>query len=1056
MKRKLFSAILFGALLTASTSGLTSCKDYDDDISNLQGQIDKLATADQLSAKVSELQTAIAAAQSAAEAKAAAAETVAKAAQSAADAAATAASKAQSTADAATKDAAAAAAAAAEVQKAADKAIADLEAKAATKEELDAAKKLAADAVAQIIADHATDKAAIEKAIADSKTELLAEIKKNSDAIAALKTRLDKVEAKLGMGEGGEDIDLTEIQKEIEAIEKDLEALGGAVSTMVTSINLYFNTSNNCYPNAYISPYDDNLYFAEVEEQDNVFPKNGETGDDKFTFVAGEVKTLEDSVIVRVNPVNAVLTKANVSLMNSQGKELNDLIEVTSVERYSTENAPLTRAAGNENGLWVIKFKPFDNYDADAFEEAAVYENHKIVYAVAVKNSDENLDADRRVISEYGLTIATGPVSYADLFEVSQGDVTSSVADIHNRYLMCEDGHRTDAIEELDWADTSDENPTPATEATKDNSIDRKGWLGDSDNPYTYNWRDTGDDNRQNRPVYVAKVGEQIKITFPATDTDKKFIKGFYVTLDYKRALESKPSELNAWNSYTYENVTTYDKEGKILKTGKLQPGNSGYITVKDMGDVKGDVIGFRVFAVNLDGTLVDPDGKAFYVGLGNYSNDVALEDKTITITYDAYKAGNGYLSDVIGIDDAFDCEFDYVWVTATGRDNTNIETCFEELDGYSYSPSGCGYDLIFVDKDGNETANKSKVAGIKVKIVDPTKVENDYPVAFNVQLRERIGNTYYTKRNVTFKVTKKMPNEVPSFSYITQQTKKQIMVPVASATDTDPYAVETKTVNGKTVVDPKDGYKALNNVYIFDANSVRFKDDPNFSYEISACDRDADAVVAQNITTPYELTVEGEFVDNKTDHSVKSTYIYRNISLVWDAENNRYEDDHDWKASKDSEKPLVFMSWANYNTYRWAKKGENGNDADYKPSVEWKPDGTGILTIDLKNWIVVNSADAATFNKANLAGYLEANWLKVLDSAKDIRTYVGSQDNPYFTATLNATQSGTTITLNQSGSTQSQAAPEAKKHEENLEIKVVDCFGISYTYTLPFDVTRQ
>ena len=99
MKRKLFSAILFGALLTASTSGLTSCKDYDDDISNLQSQIDKLATADQLSAKVSELQAAISAAQSAAESKAAAAETVAKAAQSAADAAATAASKAQSSAD---------------------------------------------------------------------------------------------------------------------------------------------------------------------------------------------------------------------------------------------------------------------------------------------------------------------------------------------------------------------------------------------------------------------------------------------------------------------------------------------------------------------------------------------------------------------------------------------------------------------------------------------------------------------------------------------------------------------------------------------------------------------------------------------------------------------------------------------------------------------------------------------------------------------------------------------------------------------------------------------
>ena len=128
MKRKLFSAILFGALLTASTSGLTSCKDYDDDISNLQSQIDKLATADQLSAKVSEMQAAISAAQSAAESKAAAAQTVADAAKAAA---ADAAAKAQSAADEAAKAKAAAAA----VEEAMNKKIADLAANAATKEE---------------------------------------------------------------------------------------------------------------------------------------------------------------------------------------------------------------------------------------------------------------------------------------------------------------------------------------------------------------------------------------------------------------------------------------------------------------------------------------------------------------------------------------------------------------------------------------------------------------------------------------------------------------------------------------------------------------------------------------------------------------------------------------------------------------------------------------------------------------------------------------------------------------------------------------------------------
>ena len=40
MKRKYFSTLLMGALAIASTSMVTSCKDYDDDIQNLQQQID--------------------------------------------------------------------------------------------------------------------------------------------------------------------------------------------------------------------------------------------------------------------------------------------------------------------------------------------------------------------------------------------------------------------------------------------------------------------------------------------------------------------------------------------------------------------------------------------------------------------------------------------------------------------------------------------------------------------------------------------------------------------------------------------------------------------------------------------------------------------------------------------------------------------------------------------------------------------------------------------------------------------------------------------------------
>ena len=44
MRKKYLSALLFGALLFASAGTFTSCKDYDDDIKNLQEQVDKVVT----------------------------------------------------------------------------------------------------------------------------------------------------------------------------------------------------------------------------------------------------------------------------------------------------------------------------------------------------------------------------------------------------------------------------------------------------------------------------------------------------------------------------------------------------------------------------------------------------------------------------------------------------------------------------------------------------------------------------------------------------------------------------------------------------------------------------------------------------------------------------------------------------------------------------------------------------------------------------------------------------------------------------------------------------
>ena len=83
MNKKFLSAVLFGALMVSSTGTFTSCKDYDDDIDNLQEQIDKLATKEDMSSQIATLQAALnTAAKDASDAisKATAAEAAAKAA----------------------------------------------------------------------------------------------------------------------------------------------------------------------------------------------------------------------------------------------------------------------------------------------------------------------------------------------------------------------------------------------------------------------------------------------------------------------------------------------------------------------------------------------------------------------------------------------------------------------------------------------------------------------------------------------------------------------------------------------------------------------------------------------------------------------------------------------------------------------------------------------------------------------------------------------------------------------------------------------------------------
>ena len=267
----------------------------------------------------------------------------------------------------------------------------------------------------------------------------------------------------------------------------------------------------------------------------------------------------------------------------------------------------------------------------------------------------------------------------------------------------------------------------------------------------------SGEDNRHMKPILevdktVTIDGEQwfeIKIDFDETNDCDEYtkIRGFYVTLDEDFSKESGTSEINAWTSYIYKNVAYYYVDGmepyfegsrnlkwKKSKNGDaitLQEGNHGVIYVKDANNVRGDIIGFRVHAVNVDGTFTDPDGRAFYVRFGKETIEHDLtfniypEDKDVDAK--AVQDGNPiytFNKDPENVDMRFfnipvydegfvpSEEFEYVY-TWVGTDNIirgiskNSTKAYRSVDGSIYHFTNVdGKDIIEI---GEANENKMK-----------------------------------------------------------------------------------------------------------------------------------------------------------------------------------------------------------------------------------------------------------------------------------------------------------------------------------------------------------
>ena len=794
--------ILAGALVLGLAGFAVSCDKYGDDIDELRDKVNTLASKDELSSQIASLQSALSAASAEAS---------------------------QASAEAATAKAAA------------DKAAADA--------------KSAGDAAAAAAAEANAAKAAADKAAADAKQA----------AIEALQSELETLKADL---KEATDAQLAEFEKKVNAATEKVEALIGKVAGMVTSVELVYSYSKQLEDNSRwdnVKDYDGNvikdgsgkpgnwyydndhyyagtnLGFTVVTEKDNVFGK-GLKGE--ITFKAGAQYKSSDTFIVRVSPANAELTPDMISLVNSQNGTLDDLLDLK-VKKY---DKLLTKAEG-DNALWEITASLKKDYDKATFNAATQSKGRNILFAVKVNNTKDDAE-ERDVYSSYDITLNAYGSDPLSSLNYTVDEV--SVEKYNNRYdkaskSLLQTDNLGNLAKEYTWKTGYSNIPVPAVAPITQGA--------------NANVLEDIKDNRSDKDVFPAVQGVPIEIE--VVDYYNS-VRAIYVVLDKANAVESAPSELNAWESYDYEGLNEV-VEGT-------------YTTITINGDETiNDYIGFRVYAVNYDGTLVDPDGKAFYVNLGKPGVDWNAAATTVVPKGNPKVSGNEASATQSGKVDVKLTKLSGAktlkWITADGSYHTNPEPNF-----HAYFVNASGTVLFSTDEN---YYNKSILHINDLSKVDFTKVTKVYTIPITktsdpeadwrsyedgkayIGYLDILDNNGHVLASMVITMTKNLPSGAPAgFSEKTGQIVGGVYNCYLTPYNDSAISWKAATAN--------EGHIDLNNVF----NGL------GEYYTVTFAKTDGDKAKDVDIDDDnFILKVERGKIDNTTSHASEVTYDYGAIS---------------------------------------------------------------------------------------------------------------------------------------------------------------------------------
>ena len=324
--------------------------------------------------------------------------------------------------------------------------------------------------------------------------------------------------------------------------------------------------------------------------------------------------------------------------------------------------------------------------------------------------------------------------------------------------------------------------------------------------------------------------------------------------MDRANAVESQPSELNAWEGYSYTGLNTV-VEGTSLK-----------ITI-DSDKAINDIIGFRVFAVNYDGTLVDPDGKAFYVKVGDQAQDWNAAKTVVTPS----------ANDGVAVTETKSAKENVTLTKLTGA--ATLDWTTDKIGNNNQV-----FNAYFVDAQGTvlfSTADKSSVASVK----DFSKVAKVYTIptinnwttyeddkVYNGELKIMNGDGFVLA-TLNVSMTKVLPTALPEgFTF----KDKQVINGVYNC-----YMI----ADNWTAKQATEGSMPIENFINFGKGQP---DQYDVTFAASTIEDNKPASITVDGTE--EIVVDKSYIDNKTEHETTIVYNYGKISSKKNAK-GEYED---------------------------------------------------------------------------------------------------------------------------------------------------------------------